>query len=282
MLVLRHGNITLLIVLGLTLLITTSVGGAPEKGDLKVGESVYKEICFACHGLAGDGQGPSAPNFKPRPQVFANPEYMARMEPQYMFWVVKYGKLKVLQKEIPGFALGEPRYVVDMPAFGHVLEDDEIRRLIEMEHLLVKGKPIPEDIREIYDGACATCHGPSGQGNGERVVSEPVLNGFVSEIQPPPADYTNPRLMGRFSDDFRFTLIKEGRLIATTKEGYTTMPPFGEELSDHEIWSTIRYVRETFVKGNSQNRRGTAEDTADRDSGVGRKSDSMGGDAVGR
>lgn len=255
----------LLVGLGLTFLVATSGGAEAQKGDLKVGEAVYKEICFACHGLAGDGKGPSAPNFKPRPQVFANPKYMSRMNPQYMFWVVKYGKLKVLQKEIPGFPLGEPRNVVDMPSFGDALEDDQIRRLIEMEHLLVEGKPIPDDIREIYDGACATCHGPSGQGNGERVVSQPVVDGFVSEIQPPPADYTNPRLMRRFSDDFRFTLIKEGRLVATTEVGYTTMPPFGEELSDHEIWSTIRYIRETFVNGKSQTLERTAEDAVNRD-----------------
>ncbi|MFQ5881492.1 MAG: c-type cytochrome [Candidatus Methylomirabilales bacterium] len=232
---------------GLVILMITSPGAAAEPGDLQVGEDVYKEICFACHGMKGDGKGPGAPNFKPRPQVFANLGYMARMDPQYMFWVVKYGKLKVLQKQIPGFPLGEPRNVVDMPAFGHVLEDEEIRRLIQSEHLRAQGKPIPEDIREIYDGACATCHGPHGKGNGERAVSQPAPDRFVSEIQPPPADYTNAKLMERFSDDFRFTLIKKGRLAATEEAGYTTMPPFGEELSDHEIWSAIRYIRETFV-----------------------------------
>ncbi len=260
-----------LVLLGLTFLVPASVEAAMEKGDMKVGEAVYKEICFACHGLAGDGQGPSAPNFKPRPQVFANPKYMARMNLQYMFWVVKYGKLKVLQKEIPGFPLGEPRYVVDMPSFGDVLEEDQIRRLIQMEHLLVEGKAIPEDIREIYDGACVTCHGPNGQGNGERAVSQPAPDGFVSEIQPPPADYTNARLMERFSDDFRFDLITKGRLAATTEAGYTTMPPFGEELSDHEIWSTIRYIRETFVNGKGQKLRRAAEDGANRPSRVRRQ-----------
>ncbi|MFQ5846720.1 MAG: c-type cytochrome [Candidatus Methylomirabilales bacterium] len=237
----------LLGLLGLIALMTTSTGSAADEGDVKVGEAVYKEICFACHGLTGGGNGPSAPNFKPRPQVFANPEYMARMQPQYMFWVVKYGKLKVLQKEIPGFPLGEPRFVVDMPAFGDVLEEDQIRRLIQMEHLLVEGKAIPTDIREIYDGACATCHGPNGRGDGERAVSQPAPKSFVSEIQPPPANYTNAKLMQRFNDDYRFTLITKGRLAATTEAGYTTMPPFGDELSDHEIWSVIRYVRETFV-----------------------------------
>lgn len=236
-----------LVLLGVVLFPPASGEAALEDGDVKVGEAVYKEICFACHGLAGDGMGPSASNFKPRPQVFVNPTYMARMNPQYMFWVVKYGKLRVLQKDIPGFPLGEPRNVVDMPAFGHVLEDDEIRRLIQMEHVLVEGKPIPQDIREIYDGACATCHGPNGRGNGERVVSQPTVDGFVSEIQPPPADYTNRTLMERFSDEYRFTLIKKGRLAASTEGGYTTMPPFGDELSDHEIWGVIRYVRETFV-----------------------------------
>ncbi len=31
---------------------------AADKGDFAQGESVYKEICFSCHGLQGEGKGP--------------------------------------------------------------------------------------------------------------------------------------------------------------------------------------------------------------------------------
>jgi mono/diheme cytochrome c family protein len=34
------------------------------------------------------------------------------------------------------------------------------------------------------------------------------------------------------------------------EEKFDTMQPFGQVLSDKEIWSVIRYIRETFVNPN--------------------------------
>lgn len=219
---------------------------AKQKGDLALGESVYKEICFSCHGLKGDGKGPSWLNTTPRPQVFANPAYMSRFTDRYMYEVVKYGKLGVLKGEVPD----SPLEAVAMPSFGDVLEDDQIRKLIELEHALLNGQEPPDpEIKAIFDEACAVCHGKGGRGDGDRAISiQPPPKRFISEIQPPPADYTNAELMARFSDDFRFWLIKEGRIGATEKKNFDTMKSYGHILSDKEIWSVIRYIRETFIE----------------------------------
>lgn len=222
-----------------------AVAGEAPRGDPKLGEQVYKEICFACHGLKGDGKGPSWLNTKPSPQVFANPDYMSRMSAEYMFAVVKHGKLKVLKGEVPevkGLA---------MPAFEQVLEPDQIRELIRYERSHATGTPqgSPE-IREIFKDACVTCHGEGGRGNGPRAISQqPPPPRFVSEGQPPPADYTNRLLMGRFSDEFLFALISKGRIGATEELGFDTMQPFGHVLSDEEIWGVVRYIRQTFIDG---------------------------------
>ncbi len=58
---------------------------AADKGDFAQGESVYKEICFSCHGLQGEGKGPRSVGTMPRPQVFMNTNYMSRLTDQYMF-----------------------------------------------------------------------------------------------------------------------------------------------------------------------------------------------------
>ena len=224
-------------------------GESEQKGDLVVGKRVYKEICFSCHGLKGDGKGPSWFSTTPRPQVFANPDYLSRFIDRYMFEVVKYGKLAVLKRAVPN----SPLEAVAMPSFGDVLEDGQIRKLIELEHALLSGEAPPDPgIKAIFDEACAVCHGKGGQGNGDRAVStQPPPERFVSAIQPPPADYTNAKLMARFSDEFRFWLIKKGRLGATTEKEFDTMKAYGHILSDREIWSVVRYIRETFI--NSRN-----------------------------
>jgi mono/diheme cytochrome c family protein len=223
----------------------------PPKGDLKLGESVFKEICFSCHGERGDGKGPSWLNTKPAPQVFANPEYMARLTDQYMFDVVKYGKLAVLKEEGT-----KPAYdVMPMPSFEQVLEDDQIRRLIAFERAFHNGRPQDPEIREIFLDACARCHGERGGGDGPDAKPAGVKGSrFVSLIQPAPADYTNPLFMDRFEDDFLFWLIKKGRIGATEEKEYDTMRPYGHVLSDEEIWSVVRYLRETFINQDQKKR----------------------------
>ena len=222
-----------------------AVAGEAPRGDPKLGEQVYKEICFACHGLKGDGRGPSWLNTKPSPQVFANPEFMSRISDEYMFAVVKHGKLTVLKGEVPEVK------ALAMPAFEQVLEPEQIRELIRFERSHAAGSPqgSPE-IREIFKDACVTCHGERGRGDGPRAITQqPPPPRFLSEGQPPPADYTNRVLMERFSDEFLYALIAKGRIGATDETGFDTMQPFGHILSDEEISGVVRYIRQTFIDG---------------------------------
>lgn len=239
----RAGLIVFIIVLILGVLTFSSEAEEDKKGDLVLGEAVYKEICFSCHGLEGDGKGPSWLNTKPRPQVFANPNYPGRLIDQYLFEVAKYGKLAVLKRETP---LGEK--AVAMPSFGDVLEDDQIQALIKFERGFSNGGPQDEEMREIFNDACVPCHGPGGRGDGPRVSEvQPVPREFISLIQPAPGNLTDPVFMARFSDDFLFNLIKKGRIKATEEAGFDTMQPYGHVLSDEELWSVVRYIREMFI-----------------------------------
>ncbi len=230
----------------LVLLLGTSNGWTQTtpKGDLALGESVYKEICFSCHGETGNGKGPSWLNTMPRPQVFIDSNYMSRLTDQYLFEVVKYGKLTVLKREVKGSSLK----AVAMPSFEDVLEDSQIRELIAFARSAQRGAPqMSDEMREIFNDACAVCHGAQGRGDGTRTSKrQPAPPGFVSEIQPAPADYHDSLFMERFSDDFLVALIKKGRIEATEVAGFDTMKPYGHVLSDDEIWGVVRYIRETF------------------------------------
>ncbi|MBI3989207.1 MAG: c-type cytochrome [candidate division NC10 bacterium] len=239
----RVGLIVFVMVLSFSVLTFSSWAEEDKKGDLVVGEAVYKEICFSCHGLKGDGKGPSWLNTKPRPQVFANPNYTSRLIDQYLFEVAKYGKLAVLKRQTP---LGEK--AVAMPSFGDVLDDDQIRALIRFERGFSNGGAQDEGIREIFNDACAPCHGPSGRGDGPRASEvQPAPREFVSLIQPAPGNLTDLVFMARFSDDFLFNLIKKGRIKATEEAGFDTMQPYGHILSDDELWSVVQYIWETFI-----------------------------------
>jgi mono/diheme cytochrome c family protein len=218
------------------------------KGDPKLGESVYKEICFSCHGERGDGKGPSWLNNTPAPQVFTDRQYTARLTDQYMFEVVKYGKLSVLKQAHPSQVVSVP-----MPGFETVLTDDQIKALIRFERAFTTGSSQVPETRGLFEQHCAVCHGRDGRGDGVMASpAQPAPQGFVSVIQPAPADYTDRVFMERFSDEFLFWLIKKGRIGATEEKEYDTMRPYGHVLSDEEIWSVVRYIRETFINRDTQ------------------------------
>ncbi len=231
----------------------TPLIAAEIKGDYAMGKDVYEEICFSCHGEKGDGKGPSYRNTMPYPQVFANSNYMKRLTPQYIFDVVKYGKLAVIKGEKQ-----TGKYeVLPMPGFEDSLEDEEIRGLMAYEKSLLTGQwKAPkgseftrEEMKEYFDGACAECHGPKGKGNGPKAIGDKGNpdKPFVSIAQPAPADQTDRLLMARFNDEFIFWLIKKGRIAATEEKNFDIMKPYGHVMSDEEIWSVVKYVWTTYI-----------------------------------
>jgi mono/diheme cytochrome c family protein len=93
-----------------------------------------------------------------------------------------------------------------MPAFGQVLEDKQIRELIKYERAFSQGGPQSAETKEIFEDACAVCHGKSGRGDGERALAkQPAPKYFVSDAQPSPMKLTDRRLMARFNDGFLFS-----------------------------------------------------------------------------
>ncbi len=125
-----------------------------KKGDYWLGKEIYEEICFSCHGMKGNGKGPSFRSSRPRPQVFTS-SYMKRMTDDYIFSIAKFGKINVLLEKTKGFKLKGAKATA-MPAFGEVLEDEQIRKLIKWERGFTTGKQVKdEESAEIFKDACS-------------------------------------------------------------------------------------------------------------------------------
>ncbi len=217
----------------------------PPNGARAVGERVYREVCAACHGATGDGRGPSASGLMPRPQVFANGRHMMRLTDEYLFAVVKYGKMAVLKGQSPRPGVE----ATAMPAFEEVFSDAQIRELVAYVRAFRSGVPQPAVLRATFVEYCVICHGAEGRGDGKLASKrQPPPPRFVSALQPAPPDYRDAAMMDRFSDDFLFTLIKKGRIRATEAAGFDTMKPLGQVLSDAEIWAVVRYIRDILVR----------------------------------
>jgi len=81
---------------------------------------------------------------------------------------------------------------------------------------------------EVYTKHCRSCHGPSGDGKGEK----------ASELSVAPGDFTDASKMDRLTD---------GELYWQTTKGRRPMPEFADKLNEQQRWDVVDYIR-TFAR----------------------------------
>lgn len=83
--------------------------------------------------------------------------------------------------------------------------------------------------RLLYQSNCVPCHGPNGRGDGSAALG----------LQPRPANFTEHMVPGLHTD---------GQIFLWIKNGYpgTSMPAWGNRLSDDQIWQLVLFLR-TFA-----------------------------------
>jgi mono/diheme cytochrome c family protein len=101
--------------------------------------------------------------------------------------------------------------------------------------------PTEATIREgaaLYAGNCASCHGPTGQGDGEAGRA----------LDPSPALLSYMIRMPMAVDEYMLWTISEGG-----KSLGTEMPAFKDTLTAEEIWKVVAFMRAGFPSGAGQN-----------------------------
>ena len=82
--------------------------------------------------------------------------------------------------------------------------------------------------RKLYEQHCASCHGATGQGDGDAGKA----------LTPPPANVAVATKMPIATDAYLYWTIAEGGLPLGT-----AMPPFASVLDERQTWSLIAYLR---------------------------------------
>ena len=94
-------------------------------GDVAKGKAKYQEVCAACHGPNGKGDGPAAAGLPVKPRNHTDGAYMKKLKDQQIFDTIKKG----------GQAMGKSPL---MPPWGGQLSDDQIRDLVAYIRTLAK------------------------------------------------------------------------------------------------------------------------------------------------
>ena len=96
-----------------------------ESADAAAGKAKYQQLCAACHGTAGRGDGPGARSLSPKPRDHTDSKAMKAMTDDYLFKIIKSG----------GAAAGK---APTMPPWGGALSDQDIRNVIAHIRMLSK------------------------------------------------------------------------------------------------------------------------------------------------
>ena len=86
-------------------------------GDATRGKQKYQELCGACHGQSGKGDGPTAAVLPVKPRDHTDADYMGKLTDQQIFNTIKLG----------GQAMGKSPI---MPKWGGILTDQQIMNIV--------------------------------------------------------------------------------------------------------------------------------------------------------
>jgi len=113
------------------------------------GQAIYSESCAPCHGVEGNGDGPTAAQLPDPPTVFADPDAVWERSPAQLFHTTKFGRIEKL-----------------MPPWQNRLDDTQIWQAVAYAWSLHTNAANTQAGADLYAQSCAGCHGPQGTGDG--------------------------------------------------------------------------------------------------------------------
>lgn len=176
-----------------------------ERPDFAQGKVIYEKHCVNCHGQRGQGDGPVAKSFDPRPTDLTTPNFIARHAPSDLYASITDGLRK-------------------MPGFKSTLSDEERWNVFYYTRFFPVSADALSAGKSLYKKHCVTCHGETGKGDGAAGAS----------MDPKPADFTDLQ---------KFNTASDNAFIRSILNGKGNMPKFEGTLSREQAAEVFEYER---------------------------------------
>jgi cytochrome c oxidase cbb3-type subunit 2 len=228
------------------LVFTLKSAGAAEittiasRQTLYLGQQVYQVNCAVCHGVGGDGNGPSASSFRIRPRDFRPGIFkfsstpsgslptdgdLLRTVTQGLRWTAMIGRADLGENE--------RRAVIQyIKTFSSRFNKEKPGKPITVPPAPAKTPQLLQQGKLLYaDAGCSDCHGTEGRGDGPS--SKELKDDWGWPIRPTNLTW---QPLKRGSDS-----TEQYRTVVTGISG-TPMPAFGDSLSSQQVWALVYYV----------------------------------------
>lgn len=195
---------------------------------------LYMTLCQRCHAANGDGHGSIQPNLANFPRAFTrNADFFRNISDERI--------VKSVEKGILG---------TSMPPYGSLLDKSSRDRLLNVIFSAFIGidrntkttlPPLPpqrpsaldeRQVSSLFKDNCTRCHGIAGTGKGPEYLKH----------LPRPRNLTNHPY---------FSSIEDKRIARAIHDGIpgTAMAPFGDILTDDELWALVGKIRNLSESG---------------------------------
>lgn len=238
-----------LMIVGLIASTTPPVMSQEPMGNIEKGKAIFEKVCMSCHGINGQGDGPTAffigAYSSPRPQDLTAGIFKFRSTPSGEL-PTDEDLFRTVTNGVPGF----------MPPFVGLTADDRwhVVRYIktffpgfqeeEEVNAVAVGLPsTPSTSESISRGRklyfqfeCHSCHGANGRGESALYQSGELKDSLDLPIRP--TDLTNPPSFKNGASSHALA-----RAILTGMDG-TPMPSFADTLENQDdVWHLVNFIR---------------------------------------
>lgn len=229
--------------------LTVGAGGA-DRSMLALGRDVYARRCVGCHGVRGDGNGPSARFLDPKPRDFTRGVFKFRSTPGRdslptdadLYVTISHGLWGTAMPPWYTLSADERMAVIQyVKTFSDRWEKDDVAPAIEVPPEPAVTTAGLAAGKASFEARCALCHGRQGHGDGP--ISRALKDTWGHAAHP--ADFTLPAgtpggvKLGHDGAHLFKTIM--------TGVGGTPMPVFGAQLKADEVWGIVHYVQSLRV-----------------------------------
>jgi cytochrome c oxidase cbb3-type subunit 1 len=225
-----------------------------QQGELvSQGKAVYERRCIGCHGVKGDGNGPSARFLDPKPRDFTKGIFKFRSTPGKDSLPTDADLFITVTHGLWGTAMPTWQEISDRERFAVIqyiktFSDRWQKEQVASSITVPPEPPITEASIEngktLFHGKaiCFMCHGAEGKGDGPLAAGLRDIWGHPER----PANFTLPAgvhggvKLGHDGAHIFKTIM--------TGVGGTPMPAFQNQLKPEEVWDIVHYVQSLRVQ----------------------------------
>jgi mono/diheme cytochrome c family protein len=195
-------------------------------GDPVNGRKMYLIYCSTCHGKDGQGKGEAAEFLERKPTNHSDNDRMTKKTDDELYNVISQGGAAAHRS-------------ASMPPWTTTLSPQQIWDIVSFIRLLhrqSKYESVPSNATSNFNKYCSVCHGQNGNGNGA----------IAAAFTPRPQNLTDLEYLRAHSRlDIYFAIMGGGNAVGKTQY----MPPWGEVLSQQEIWDLVGYIENLSKAG---------------------------------